>query len=125
MRRLGYWLIGLIILSIVSNFFLPFVGFISIFSGILTIAMWLVYYGYISLGVLMAGKLILERQQEKESGLETKGETKKLFGKGKHSQPAIRKAGKAVHTEGGGKFGTAIIRYPRMLWADIKTNNRW
>ena len=45
MRRLGYWLIGLIILSIVSNFFLPFVGFISIFSGILTIAMWLVYYG--------------------------------------------------------------------------------
>ena len=79
MRRLGYWLIGLIILSIVSNFFLPFVGFISIFSGILTIAMWLVYYGYISLGVLMAGKLILERLQEKESGLETKSETKKLF----------------------------------------------
>lgn len=92
MRRLGYWLIGLIILSIVSNFFLPFVGFISIFSGILTIAMWLVYYGYISLGVLMAGKLVLERQQEKESGLETKSETKKLFGKGKHSQPANQKS---------------------------------
>ena len=56
MRRLGYWLIGLIILSFVSNFFLPYAGLVSVLGYVVTIVLWLAYYGYFSFGILMAGK---------------------------------------------------------------------
>ena len=86
MRRLGYWLIGLIILSFVSNFFLPYAGLVSVLGYVVTIVLWLAYYGYFSFGILMAGKWYLEREQEKESGKERKPKSKRIKHKDKNGR---------------------------------------
>lgn len=80
MKRLGIWLVGLILLSIVSNFFLPYTGFATFFGWVITIVLWLAYYGYVSYGLLMAGKWALERQQALESG-EIPDRSKRKHGK--------------------------------------------
>ena len=86
MRRLGYWLIGLIILSFVSNFFLPYAGLVSVLGYVVTIVLWLAYYGYFFFCILMAGKWYLEREQEKESGIERKPKSKRIKHKDKNGR---------------------------------------
>ena len=97
MRRLGYWLIGLILLSFVSSFFLRYAGLVSVLGYVVTILLWLAYYGYFSYGILMAGKWYLEREQEKESGIERKPKRKRIKhkennrdGRGQHGMHAAR-----------------------------------
>lgn len=87
MKRLGIWLIGLILLSIVSNFFLPYTGFATFFGWVITIVLWLAYYGYVSYGLLMAGKWAMERQQALESG-EVREKTKRKRGREKNDARA-------------------------------------
>lgn len=97
MKRLGFWLIGLIILSIVSNFFLPYTGFVSVFGFVITIVLWLAYYGYFSYGILMAGKWYLEREQDKESGIDRKSKKQKKTKNNRHDVRPTRRRRQVRH----------------------------
>lgn len=113
MRRLGYWLIGLIILSFVSNFFLPYAGLVSVLGYVVTIVLWLAYYGYFSFGILMAGKWYLEREQEKESGIERKPKSKRSNIRIKTAETSpVRIQGSSAGAE---RCAIVIIRC-RLMW---------